>query len=47
MNILDIIAYVIIAMAAYRLVVMQGRCPMGWIMLVVGLGILYHRRKLN
>jgi hypothetical protein len=45
MQFLILLAYVLIAMAVYRLFMTGGRCPGGWITLAVGLFLLYGRRR--
>jgi hypothetical protein len=47
MNALVLIAYVLIVLAIVRLISMRGRCPTAWVVLAIGVGILWHRGKLN
>ena len=45
MQILLLLAYILIAMGAYRLFMTGGRCPGGWITLAAGGALLYSRRR--
>ena len=47
MNALEIIAYILIALGIYRLLMTQGMCPGGWGTLVIGVLILWNRGKLT
>ena len=45
MNLLVLLGYILVAIGLYRLAVTGGKCPGGWITLVIGAVILYNKRN--